>query len=86
MKISMQLIILLTVLCGQIAFAEGDATAGQTKSQPCAACHGADGNSVNPEWPKLAGQGEGYIVAQLELFKDGTRQKRSHAASGGGTK
>ncbi len=74
MKISMQLIILLTVLCGQIAFAEGDATAGQTKSQPCAACHGADGNSVNPEWPKLAGQGEGYIVAQLELFKDGTRQ------------
>lgn len=74
MKISMQLIILLTVLWGHTAFADGDATAGQTKSQPCAACHGADGNSVNPEWPKLAGQGAAYTVAQLQLFKNGTRQ------------
>ena len=74
MKISTQLLILLTVFSSHAVLAEGDAAAGQTKSQPCAACHGADGNSVNPEWPKLAGQGAAYIVAQLELFKDGTRQ------------
>ena len=74
MKISIQLLILLSVICSHAIFAAGDAAVGQTKSQPCAACHGADGNSVNPEWPKLAGQGAGYIVAQLQLFKDGTRQ------------
>ncbi|MDX1454760.1 MAG: c-type cytochrome [Gammaproteobacteria bacterium] len=46
----------------------GDAEAGQNKAAACAACHGADGNSVNPEWPKLAGQHAGYLVLQLEHF------------------
>jgi len=47
---------------------------GQAKSGVCAACHGVDGNSVNPEWPSLAGQNASYIVAQLQHFKDGDRQ------------
>ena len=38
------------------AVAEGDAAVGQAKSAICGACHGADGNSVIPNWPKLAGQ------------------------------
>lgn len=46
----------------------GDAEAGKQKAAACAACHGADGNSVNPEWPKLAGQHAGYMVAQLKHF------------------
>lgn len=54
--------------------ARGSAEAGQAKSATCAACHGADGNSFNPEWPSLAGQHAGYIVQQLEAFQDGTRQ------------
>ena len=33
----------------------GDAAAGKTKAVACSACHGADGNSINPLWPKLAG-------------------------------
>jgi cytochrome c553 len=53
--------------------AAGDAAAGKEKSASCAACHGADGNSVNPEWPKLAGQHAGYLVKQLAYFKDGER-------------
>jgi cytochrome c553 len=53
--------------------ATGDPAAGKEKSASCAACHGADGNSVNPEWPKLAGQHEGYLVKQLAYFKDGER-------------
>ena len=53
--------------------AAGDPVAGKDKSASCAACHGADGNSVNPEWPKLAGQHEGYLVKQLAYFKDGER-------------
>ncbi len=54
-------------------YAVGDAEAGKAKSASCAACHGADGNSVNPEWPKLAGQHESYLVKQLTYFKDGER-------------
>lgn len=56
------------------AQAEGSVEAGQAKSAVCAACHGADGNSFNPEWPSLAGQHKGFIVAQLEAFRSGARQ------------
>ncbi len=55
------------------AQAAGDAEAGKAKAASCAACHGVDGNSINPEWPKLAGQHEGYIVKQLYYFGDGER-------------
>lgn len=52
----------------------GDATAGQAKAAACGACHGMDGNSTDPQYPKLAGQSEQYIVRQLENFKSGKRQ------------
>jgi cytochrome c553 len=39
----------------------------------CVSCHGADGNSVNPIWPKLAGQGADYIAKQIHDFKGGRR-------------
>ena len=55
------------------SWAMGDPAAGKEKSASCAACHGVDGNSVNPEWPKLAGQHQGYLVKQLTYFKDGER-------------
>ena len=51
----------------------GDAAAGKEKSASCAACHGTDGNSPAPNFPKLAGQGEGYIVKQLQDYKSGRR-------------
>jgi cytochrome c553 len=54
--------------------AVGNVDAGKTKSATCAACHGADGNSVTPDWPSLAGQHASYIVRQLEAFKSGERQ------------
>jgi cytochrome c553 len=31
------------------------------------------GNSVNPQWPSLAGQNAAYILGQLKLFHDGER-------------
>jgi len=55
------------------ANAAGDATAGQTKSATCVACHMTDGNSVNPIWPKLAGQHYDYLVKQLSDFRAGNR-------------
>jgi cytochrome c553 len=62
------------VLISLQAFAKGDAVAGQGKSAICTACHGVDGNSAVPNWPKLAGQHEKYLVRQVTLIKSGDRQ------------
>lgn len=43
-----------------------DAEAGKAKAAVCSACHGADGNSVVPDFPKLAGQHATYILKQLK--------------------
>ncbi len=75
----------LTALAGaligsaSLALAAGDLAAGQQKSVTCAACHGADGNSVNPEWPRLAGQNAEYLYKQLQEFKAGTRTNATMA-------
>ena len=55
------------------ALPAGNAATGATKAVVCQACHGANGNSVNPEWPSLAGLGADYIAEQLQNFKDGKR-------------
>jgi cytochrome c553 len=47
--------------------------AGATKAATCQACHGANGNSTNTDWPSLAGIGAGYIAEQLNNFKTGKR-------------
>lgn len=47
----------------------GSAEAGATKGGVCVACHGVNGNSVNPEWPNLAGQNAAYLREQLSMFK-----------------
>ncbi|WP_394559966.1 c-type cytochrome [Aquipseudomonas alcaligenes] len=51
----------------------GDAEAGKAKTAVCAACHGADGNSAAPNFPKLAGQGERYLLKQMHDIKGGKR-------------
>jgi cytochrome c553 len=56
------------------ATAAGNAAAGKIKAAACGACHGADGNSTNPLWPKLAGQPPEYLVKQLADFKSGARK------------
>lgn len=67
---------LVLVLASAFAHAQmiGDAEAGEAKSQPCVACHGADGIGTAPENPNLAGQVTGYIADQLARFKSGQRQ------------
>ncbi len=51
-----------------------DLAKGQaTFTAVCAACHGADGNSGSPEYPKLAQQHPEYLVKQLSEFKSGKR-------------
>lgn len=63
-------------ICGSSHAAEtaaGDASAGQAKTAVCGACHGPDGNSMAPNFPKIAGQGERYLLKQLHEIKDGKR-------------
>jgi cytochrome c553 len=48
-------------------------TAEDTAIGVCGTCHGPDGNSINPMFPRLAGQHAGYIVRQLKFFKDEQR-------------
>lgn len=51
----------------------GDPAAGEGMTAACSACHGADGNSAAPTFPKIAGQGEKYLVKQLRDIRDGAR-------------
>lgn len=53
---------------------DGSAEAGKAKALTCTACHGPEGNSTSSLWPNIAGQNAPYLLAQLQAFKDGTRQ------------
>ena len=65
---------LLMLMLGAPVMA-GDAAAGGKKAAVCAGCHGVDGNGgADPTWPKLAGQHEIYLIAQLQAFKSGARK------------
>ena len=74
MKQLLQFAVCMSLLTSLPVFAVGDAAAGQGKSAICAACHGADGNSLVPNWPKLAGQHPAYLERQLALIKSGARE------------
>lgn len=57
-----------------VAWAEGDQKSGSLKARACQVCHGKNGRSANPAYPRLAGQHAKYIVKQLKAFKDGLRK------------
>ena len=71
---------LLLVASSDITVAGGEPVAGKTITIICIGCHGTDGNSSNPIYPKLAGQGEGYLAKQIADFKTGAR-KEEHMTS-----
>lgn len=68
------------VAFGQAATAAGDAAAGKEKAAQCQQCHGPDGNSPIPQFPKIGGQHAKYIVQTLEDYKTGARQDPVMAA------
>lgn len=52
-----------------------DLEAGKSKAaEACASCHGADGNSPAPNFPKIGGQYRTYIAKALKDYKSGARQ------------
>ena len=75
---SFMIFVLLLVCClaggsAVAAVTGGDPVAGKDKAALCGGCHGEDGNSPAADFPRLAGQYEGYIVKQVRDFQEGRR-------------
>ncbi len=67
------LIIAAALAVGTLAHA-ADLAAGREKAKVCAACHGENGVSQVPDFPKLAGQYNDYLVRTLNDYKSGVRK------------
>jgi cytochrome c553 len=72
---------LFVALLAAVAFAGATAShaanieAGKAKAKEvCAACHGEDGNSQRPDYPKLSGQHKDYLEKALRDYKSGQRK------------
>ena len=65
--------ILLALASGQV-LAGGNIARGKQKATTCFACHGVDGNAVDPQYPRLAGQYNEYLQQALHEYKDGRRK------------
>jgi cytochrome c553 len=63
------------MFCVSPAASSADLGAGKAKAtEVCAACHGADGNSASPDFPKLGGQHPDYLAKALRDYKSGQRK------------
>ena len=79
----MRILIATTVAVATLASVPaqaGDAAKGKEKATVCGACHGPDGNSPTPDFPRLAGQQEDYLVKALQDYKTGKRKNPIMAA------
>jgi len=78
MKVSTLLLRIISagalVACSGALAAEGDPAAGKGKTSMCAGCHGPDGNSPAPDFPKIAGQHYDYLLKALKDYKSGARK------------
>lgn len=68
------LLVALAASLWSVGASAADAAAGKEKSAICAACHGADGNSPTPDFPRLAGQHPDYLLRALLDYKHGNRK------------
>jgi cytochrome c553 len=76
MMITIPRVLLVAAALALVPVAQGaDLGAGQAKAKEvCQACHGLDGNSQTPDYPKLAGQYPDYLAKALRDYKAGTRK------------
>jgi cytochrome c553 len=65
----------------QLAPIHGDAAAGAGKATACFACHGANGASIAPIFPRLAGQRPDYLYHRLVSFKHANPKDPYYAQS-----
>lgn len=69
-------LIALASLLAASSFAQaaGNAEAAKKLAEPCAVCHGADGNPTDPQYPRLAGQYRDYLQEAMHQYKNGKRK------------
>ena len=80
MRILIAFILAAATVASLPAHAGGDPAKGKDKAAVCGACHGPDGNSPTPDFPRLAGQQEDYLVKALQDYKAGKRKNPIMAA------
>lgn len=66
----LRILIVLSLTLG-VAYGQEDITA---LTAQCVGCHGPAGNSVNPQWPSIAGQSRQYFIEQMQKIRDGQRK------------
>ena len=64
----------LSLLLLSTSAAAADIEAGKAKAAVCAACHGANGISVIPDYPNLAGQKVKYLESAIKAYRSGERK------------
>ena len=75
MKIALPLLFIVGLVLSASPSHAGNAQRGLEISVTCASCHGRNGNeSLQPDYPILAGQHEDYLVYALKSYRDGRRQ------------
>ena len=79
MKFQHRLLTCIFLVTNLINPAYSDVAKGKELSASCVACHGDNGISLNPVWPKLAGQNPKYLESQLHEFKKGPDGNRNNA-------
>jgi cytochrome c553 len=73
-----------TLLGANAAVGAADLKAGEAKAREvCQACHGLDGNSQTPDYPKLGGQLPDYLAKALRDYKSGARKNAIMAGFAG---
>lgn len=68
------LVVFVLLASSVAAAADGDPQAGKAKSAACAGCHGVDGNSIQPIYPKLAGQHAKYLELAMKAYRSKQRK------------
>jgi cytochrome c553 len=75
MMVAMRISLLAAAFAMTTAAQAADVAAGQAKAKEiCQACHGMDGNSAVPDYPKLGGQYPDYLAKALRDYKSGARK------------
>lgn len=77
------MLVAAVMLVGAGVAQAADANRGKEKSVACAACHGADGNSPAPSFPRIGGQHADYLLHALQSYKNGSRKNAIMAAQVG---
>lgn len=75
----MKKLLVAALTTGALMSASAHAIEEPAKAKTCVGCHGADGNSMVPNFPKLAGQHASYLEKQLKDFRDGFRKDATMA-------